>query len=163
MNKYLPGQGWRLQSFTTLSQPGQDPPFSSITSLFLVLNIFPPPQVLSHCEKTLHFPHTQFSENNLKSSLVKLSLYDDKALPKISYAIAPTEVRIRANRTFYWNLGFFVAALWLYLEKFCFKILQILDNFLLKMIIVHPQSVPWHSNQEWHSKYLLRYGIFNKA
>ena len=55
----LPGHSWVLQSFTTLSEPLQVPPFFSVTSLGLVFNIFPPPQDLSQDEKSLQSSHTQ--------------------------------------------------------------------------------------------------------
>ena len=48
-----------LQSFITLATPGQVPPYFAGSSLVLVLNIFPPPQDLSHCENLLHGPQTQ--------------------------------------------------------------------------------------------------------
>merc|ERR1719282_1346129 len=55
----LTGQWWVLQSFTTLAKLSQYPPCFSVTTLVLVLNIFPPPQDLSHCENIVHCPHTQ--------------------------------------------------------------------------------------------------------
>ena len=67
----LPGQ-WRvLQSFTTLAKLSQYPPYFSVTSLGLVLSFFPPPQDLSHCENSVHGPHTQGTKkewNNVKKS-----------------------------------------------------------------------------------------------
>ena len=64
MKRDSPGQGSGLQFFITLSQPGQVPPYCSVTSLVLDLNIFPPPQDLSHCENLLHGPQTQGTKKN---------------------------------------------------------------------------------------------------
>ena len=60
-----------LQSFTTLAKLSQYPPYFSVTSLGLVLSFFPPPQDLSHCENSVHWPHTQGTKkewNNVKKS-----------------------------------------------------------------------------------------------
>ena len=67
----LLGQWWVLQSFTTLAKLSQYPPYFSVTSLTLDLNFFPPPQGLSHCENSVHGPHTQGTKKEF--SIVKSS------------------------------------------------------------------------------------------
>ena len=60
----LLGQWCVLQSLTIVAKLSQYPPGCSITTLVLVLNIFPLPQDLSHCENSDHGPHTQGTKND---------------------------------------------------------------------------------------------------
>ena len=87
-NKNLPGHLWVLQSFSTLSEPGQDPPYFSVTFLALVLYIFPPPQDLSQDEKSLHGPQMQGTVKDImiEHEVHSVSFYKEQ-LYKEQYSI----------------------------------------------------------------------------
>ena len=58
----IPGQGWVLHCCSWLLKPEQIPPWSSTTSLVLVLVWVPPPQVTGHAEYFPQLDHVQFTE-----------------------------------------------------------------------------------------------------
>ena len=66
-----------LQSFSTLSEPGQDPPYFSVTFLALVLYIVPPPQDLAQDEKSLHGPQMQ---GTVKDIMIEHEVYRGQSL-----------------------------------------------------------------------------------